>query len=376
MITRENYDEFFMLYVDNELSPAERRIVEAFVAANADLKAELDVLLQCRLDPENGLVFENRESLLRQTPIAINPLLQEESLLLYLDGELDEDARRNVESLSRENPSILRELTLWQQTLIEPDPSLLFRNKEVLYKRESDRRIVFLRFFRIAVAASVLLAVGLLLFNIARKDHPGVTPGPADSLKQVSSLPRAKKSQQAMKSQQVPNGQQVPKSQQENSDDIVKPAVAGERPVRTKKVPMVSTRQVNTGLAELVNAEPVDYNTGLRVATIRADRKLTAADINTIDLTDRAAPGRDTEDAKGSSFATQALHDESIAFATAHDTDTDADAGDDDIGSAPPKKNKLRGVVRKVSRVFEKNANRDDDDKRGILIGNLQIALK
>jgi anti-sigma factor RsiW len=369
MITRENYDEFFMLYVDNELSPAERRIVEAFVAGNADLKAELDILLQCRLDPESGLVFENRESLLKKSPVANNPLPHEESLLLYIDGELDEDARRSVENHCRQNPSMLSELTLWQQTLIEPDTALVFRNRAVLYKKESDRRIVFLPFFRIAAAASLLLAIGLLIFYIAGKDHPGVTPAPADSLNLVTSLPRVKKSQQLRTSQQVSDSQQVKNSQQENKNGLVKQSVAGGQPARIKNAPKAVSRQVNTKLAELA-----DNNTGVAVTTIPIDRKLTDPGNNSIDLTDRAVPELDAGDTKGSSFATEALHDESIASATAHDDD--ADAGDDDTGPAAPKKNKLRGVFRKVSRVFEKNANRDDDDRRGILIGNLQIALK
>jgi anti-sigma factor RsiW len=370
MITRDNYDWFFMLYVDNELSPAERRIVEAFVAENVDLKAELDILLQCRLDPEPGLFFENRESLLKQSPVAKKPLPQEESLLLYIDGELDEDARRNVESLSLRNPSILRELALLQQTVIEPDPALVFKNKEQLYKKERDRRIVFLPILRIVAAASVLLAVGLLVFNIlrkntvpsiagsgklasaklsvGRKDHPGVTPGHADSLNLVMSLP------------------QVPKRQTKMINIRVKRPVAGNQPARIENDPIVSPRQVSGGLAELAK-----INTGKGITPVQIDRKFTDRGNMAIRPGDEAAPEVNRENAKGSSFATEALHDEMAAIATVYDSG----AGDDG-GSDVPKKNKLRGVFRKVSRVFEKNANRDDDDKRGILIGNLQIALK
>jgi len=40
------------------------------------------------------------------------------------------------------------------------------------------------------------------------------------------------------------------------------------------------------------------------------------------------------------------------------------------------KKNTMRGLFRKVSRVFEKTTSVDNESKEGLLVGNLQVPLK
>ena len=62
-ITRHNYEEYFILYMDNELGSDDRRQVELFVQENPDLKEELDWLLQSRLTPDDSVVFDEKEQL-------------------------------------------------------------------------------------------------------------------------------------------------------------------------------------------------------------------------------------------------------------------------------------------------------------------------
>ncbi|HMR93713.1 MAG TPA: hypothetical protein PKC69_15430, partial [Chitinophagaceae bacterium] len=96
-INRHNYEEFFILYLDNELNEAERRRVEAFAALHPDLQEELDLLLQTKLQPEAETFFASKEELLKNETIVQQEMPAfTEQLLLYTDNELTASERKET----------------------------------------------------------------------------------------------------------------------------------------------------------------------------------------------------------------------------------------------------------------------------------------
>ncbi|HZE83779.1 MAG TPA: hypothetical protein VE035_05680, partial [Puia sp.] len=172
MITRDNYEEFFLLYVDNELSAEDRVAVERFAAGDPGLEEELRSLLGCRLKPEGNLSFGDPGALMKREPVP-------EELLSYIDGELDESGRKAVEARVQEDPSLLRELGLLRQTVSIPDPLVMFPDKQVLYRRSARVRVFGLppTFFRVAAAAVIIVAVGLLV--LTRTNRTGKSTDPS-----------------------------------------------------------------------------------------------------------------------------------------------------------------------------------------------------
>ena len=129
-INRHNYEEFFLLYVDNELSAAERNAVEVFVQENADLKEEL-LMLQQTIFNSATVVFENKHTLLKEE---ITPL--QENLLLYIDGELNAAAKLNMQQLLAADAAANKEFIVLQQTKLQADTAIVFPDKKTLYKKE------------------------------------------------------------------------------------------------------------------------------------------------------------------------------------------------------------------------------------------------
>ena len=139
MITRHNYEEFFLMYVDDELTAEERVAVNLFVQQNPDLAEELEMLQQTKLTADDSLQFEDKKMLLQNVDeIGIDNY--EEQFLLYIDKELDKQKANDVEKFVLQHPQFQDEFTLLKQTVLEPE-HIVFEDKEALL-REEKRRIV------------------------------------------------------------------------------------------------------------------------------------------------------------------------------------------------------------------------------------------
>jgi len=153
-INRHNYEAFFLLYVDKELSAAERKVVDVFVQENPDLQMEL-LLLQQTVVKADDIVLDKKDWLFREEKISA----LQENLLLYTDDELNAADRNTVQAMLAADKKAMAEWSILQQTKLEPDTSVVFEDKQSLYRKEAGR-VVSIKWWRVA-AAAVLLGFGL-----------------------------------------------------------------------------------------------------------------------------------------------------------------------------------------------------------------------
>jgi cytoskeletal protein RodZ len=92
----------------------------------------------------------------------INRQTYEEFFLLYADGELNESEKKTVEEFIDRNPDLANEFSLIRETIMLPDESIIFENKEVLFREEDERKVILMRWFRIAAAAAILIAFSIV----------------------------------------------------------------------------------------------------------------------------------------------------------------------------------------------------------------------
>lgn len=184
-INRHNYEEYFILYLDNELSSEERLMVEAFVQQHSDLRDELQLLAQFKLKPDEEVVFAHKEQLFFAKETAENELQPEmnSALLLYLDNELSPAQKNELETAMKNNPLLKKEWDLLLRTRLQPE-QIVCSFKDTLYKTEKPVRQFWVK-WRYAAAAILLLAMAvsaIVVFTGNKKasDNPVVKTNQQD----------------------------------------------------------------------------------------------------------------------------------------------------------------------------------------------------
>lgn len=162
-INRNNYEDFFLLYVDNELSATEKNVVEIFLQNNPDLQEEMTMLQQSIIKPGRE-IFENKQSLRREEVIIT---WADEQLLLLLDSEAKDENKIAIEKLITDNASVKAAWDIFQQTKLASDEVIIFTDKQSLYRKENTR-VITMPLRKMAVAAAFIgfvLLAGITYFK-------------------------------------------------------------------------------------------------------------------------------------------------------------------------------------------------------------------
>jgi tellurite resistance protein len=177
-IDRNNYEEFFLLYADQELNPAERAALEAFVLLHPDLKAELDKILQTVLQQEAAMVFSDKESLFRTTETTLVNITNYEAFFVrYADDELNNEEKAATELFVYKHPEFEEDFELIQRARLSADTSIQFPDKSILYKTSDRKKPVVQLWMRYAAAAMLLLMAGIFWLQ-QRETKPSISATP------------------------------------------------------------------------------------------------------------------------------------------------------------------------------------------------------
>jgi hypothetical protein len=384
-INRHNYEEFFILYLDNELSAEELREVEAFAQQNPDLKAELDMLQQSKLTPDTGINFMDKGSLMRFENSSINLTNYEEWLIAYVDNELNEEDRKQVEHFIASNPAIQKELDLLQQVKLQPE-AIIFPNKESLYRKEEKApRIILMSWRRIVVAAILLFAISITAIVVLNKkgdDKIELASGKQPAVKEKSTDNNlVKQDNNNTNNEQVTNQQQIAVAVDKKDEPVVKQqaAIADNK----TRIPVVKETKILQSPVEITRQEEVIAKDKIEQ---RPTNNLPKPESNPIVKSYAEQGNVATGNDSNNSSLTNATQNSNKPNVTSTDPETSSNTeesngqNNSDVITASNTSNSnkgggLRGFFRKVTRTFEKKANIKTDEDDRLLIAGVAIKL-
>ncbi len=382
-IDRHNYEEFFILYMDNELPADERRMVELFAQQNADLQEELNMLMQSRMIPDNELVFADKDSLFKTGGLsAINMNNYEEWFLCYADNELNADQKKEVEKFITNRSSLQNELTLLLKTRLEPE-TIVFPYKESLYRKEETDKapVVPINWKRYAAAAALLLAVSTTAFftlrnNNKNENSPGqvanvkpvdTKPSPAESTT-IKQLPAEEPTLIAKTTDDKDNNPSIQKEQQEEKNVAVK-TKAVDKMLPQQSVPS-PVKPNNNEIAQVIKPIEKQHNN-------LPEPKYNPY-INEVKPEDRVIAMNEPSKNPSLTKGQQNIIDPPVTTKVDDSFIQTSNPIDESVAVNQPggNKNKLRGFFRKLTRTFEKNTNiKATDEEDRLLVGGLAIRL-
>jgi hypothetical protein len=160
-INRDNYEGYFLLYADNELTDSEKVAVILFLKENKDLEDEFRMIHHTISKPEIHVSLNDKSFLLKNNRSSfINETNDEEIFVLYHDDELTTDQKAEVEEFVFRHSSLQNEFELIGIARLTPEKEVVFPNKKVLYQREKVGKILPIIFWRM-IAAAVFIGFGL-----------------------------------------------------------------------------------------------------------------------------------------------------------------------------------------------------------------------
>ncbi|HJV20811.1 MAG TPA: hypothetical protein VJ552_13085 [Sediminibacterium sp.] len=347
-INRHNYETYFLLWVDGELSVAQQEAVALFVAENPDLAEELALLQDAKLPADEQLFFPDKAGLLKQESAGISLNNYTEFFMLYVDGELSSAAQQQTELFVLQHPQLQPEFLLFQQARL-PQEHIAFPDKSVLYRKEQQERpVVFMMWRRVAVAA-VLMGLAFSVWMLVPEEAVQRTAAPLAANTPVK--PSVVNSGTPLHNNETV-GQQPAATvlqQKSRSNAIVIP-VADKNAATT--APVSDNRQLMASSGEV----PLPGNQAAeRTETINAANLQT--ETNTTALNDAA------EKQNIFSQVQEADNDRAdlIKPTVYKELDTDDNSKSLYVGTMEINRDKLRGFLRKAGTIFRSKSRQEDD---------------
>jgi hypothetical protein len=358
-INRNNYEEFFLLYADNELSKTERKIVEIFVQENPDLKGEFSMMKLTVNSPDEKVKLLDKSFLLKKESSFINENNYEEIFVLYHDNELSEEQKIETEQFIDRNQTLKTEFDLIEKSKLIPENLVVYPLKKQLYRKEKSGKVIPVILWR-SLAAAVFIGAGLWV-SISYLNKSRVSPPMATTVNNsiqkspekqtnpdtniISEKP-ASEENNIVSSKKTTEPERIEQKKKEIEEPVLK-----EQKIKRESVAISDKKTQKKPLEEKIIVSKPNIDQQLAVSDKQPEKLTGITEKAEIPLAGDQIAIQQNENKTGASEAT---HAQTVSYVG------DADVNNQnyvfyDVTADEFKKSKVGGFLKKVKRVVERS---------------------
>lgn len=151
-INRDNYESFFLDFLEGKLKENQIDEFLDFLEQNQDLKDELHQFESVHL-PEEQILFTDKGKLYKSDSDQMGN--HENKLIAYLEGDLEKEERIRFEAYLASHQELQKEYNLFAKTRLIPDTGIRMPDKHKLYRKSGS--VVAMNWVLRAAAVVILL---------------------------------------------------------------------------------------------------------------------------------------------------------------------------------------------------------------------------
>jgi hypothetical protein len=230
-ITRDNYEAYFLDYLEGNLDEKQVNDFIEFLQANPDLKEELQQAGLISLKTEE-VIYEKKEMLYKEE--YDREELFNHAAIGLLEGDLIEPERSRFMSFLQKNPGKQKEAALFEKTKQVPDQNIVLLKKNRLYRYTAPKTILL---WTTRIAA--VLALAFFIYRVVDYINPYYSGSETPFVVSVESENKKEK----------PESSNLPAKAEKKQDPVPEKErhAVPEKKAEPKSQPSKSLRETTTG---------------------------------------------------------------------------------------------------------------------------------
>ena len=206
-INRNNYEAYLLDYWEDTLDQKGRHELSLFFRQNPDLKKNIGEYENFRLQPDETLVFDNKDSLKKIEILQVGEIHQEnyeDWIIAAQEQDLSPDEQQKFDEFVTGNPDVKKEISLYRFATLKADESIIYPQKEKLRKSIPFyfHKTVY---WPVAVAATLIIAFGIFgLLKNEKQTFINQAPAVTEQINPLVAKPEEFRKDPAVKPDKLP----------------------------------------------------------------------------------------------------------------------------------------------------------------------------